>query len=906
MLAIRSAASVHSRLVSKRALRTSPTCSWRGAHLAAQRYVSPDFKAIERKWLNRWAQRPPARAASLGKYYVLAMFPYPSGNLHMGHVRVYTISDTLARFRRMLGHEVIHPMGWDAFGLPAENAALERQASPEAWTAANVAAMRRQFQQLHVSIDWDREINTSHPAYYRWTQHLVQRLFQRGLLYRKAASVNWDPIDKTVLANEQVDAQGRSWRSGALVEKRSLTQWYVRITHYAEALLNDLEGLKGWPERVKTMQANWIGKSQGFTFRFPVADRHIEAFTSRPETVVGATYLAVSRDHPILKEVPAGFASEVEHFLNGKPTVELPGKRSFAWLRVDTGLVAINPFTGVRMPIYVADYVLSGYGTGAVMGVPAHDERDYAFAMSNPNLRFFSRVIDDPSGEVALPYLGGGQMSASLPHAWVGMSNTAAAEAIVKHASEHKLGHPTVQYRLKDWLISRQRYWGAPMPFIHCQACGVVPVPESDLPVRLPPPHAIKFSGHDGSPLASVDDFVRVECPKCCGEAKRDTDTMDTFVDSSWYYLRFLDPTNVTSLVDAAKVADMPVDVYVGGVEHAILHLLYARFIAKFLGEEFPNAAFTAQRCEPFRRLLTQGMVQSKTYRTATSGLCVRPDLVTLDETSRPVHSETGEPLTVTYEKMSKSKANGVDPKAIVDYFGVDATRLYILNKAPPEDSLEWDDQAIIGMQRFLSKLHKLASQHKVRPTQLKVEEMCPQQRHLYCFTHQTIADVTYALESDFKLNVAVSHLIKHLNLLKEYEATLASCPVYSHGVSVLIQLLAPMAPTSAEEFWELIHPTPPPSVLAQPWPRVDVAALTPHLVTCVVQVNGRRRFTLTLNRSKFPPAASGPKALTDHIREAALSDPAAPHHLPVHDRGLIRKVYALSSGKLVNFVVAE
>lgn len=897
MLAIKSVMPFRLKLLLKHASTSSLCYQGRWKHTAVQRFTLPDFKAIERKWCDRWHKQPSLGTGHLGKYYVLAMFPYPSGSLHMGHVRVYTIADTLARFRRMLGHEVIHPMGWDAFGLPAENAALERQVSPEAWTAANVASMKRQLQELHASIDWGREINTSHPAYYRWTQHLLLRLYQRGLLYRKEASVNWDPVDKTVLANEQVDAKGRSWRSGAQVEKRSLTQWYVRITHYAEALLNDLQGLKGWPERVKTMQANWIGRSEGFIFRFPMANGHIEAFTSRPETVVGATYLAVSRDHPVLKEVPSSSASKVDHFVKSKPTADLPG--------VDTGLVAINPFTGARMPIYVADYVLSSYGTGAVMGVPAHDERDYAFTMNNPNLRLFQRVIDHPSGETTLPYTGDGQMSASLDHAWVGMSNAAAADAIVKHAVGRKLGYPTVQYRLKDWLISRQRYWGAPMPFIHCAACGVVPVPESDLPVCLPPSHAIKFAGHDGSPLASVDDFVNVPCPKCSKWAKRDTDTMDTFVDSSWYYLRFLDPANPKCLVESTKLANMPVDVYVGGVEHAILHLLYARFISKFLGEEFPNAAFTAQRCEPFKRLLTQGMVQAKTYRTSTLGQCVRPELVALDATSRPMHSETRESLLVTYEKMSKSKYNGVDPKAIMDYFGVDATRLYILNKAPPEDNLDWDDQAIIGMQRFLCKLHKLASQHKVSPSQLKVEGMCTQQRHLYTLVNQTIADVTYALESDFKLNVAVSYLIKLLNQLKDYESTLSSYPVYSHGLSTLVQLLAPMAPSSAEEFWELIHPLPPSSVLTQPWPRVDPTALTHQQLTCVVQVNGKRRFNLNLNRSMFPQDPSDPQALQVYIREAALSDPAAAHHLPIHDRSLIKKVYVLGSGKLANFVVA-
>ncbi|KAJ9048157.1 Leucyl-tRNA synthetase, mitochondrial [Entomophthora muscae] len=724
-------------------------------------------------------------------------------------------------------------------------------------------------------------------------------LFKRGLLYRKQGEVNWDPVDKTVLANEQVDAQGRSWRSGALVERRSLTQWYMRITEYAEPLLNDLEGLSGWPERVKTMQANWIGKSQGFTFAFSLAegDGQIQAFTSRPETVVGATYLAVSKDHPILTRVSPQFASKVQSFAAKKQIEKHSG--------VDTGLVAINPVTGARMPIYVADYVLADYGTGAVMGVPAHDVRDYGFAMERKDLRDFPRIVDDPSGNTELPYTGKGPMSAALQHEWVGLSNTAAAEAIIKFATERKFGHPVTQYRLRDWLISRQRYWGAPMPFIHCDTCGVVPVPESHLPVRLPPAHTIKLTGHEGSPLASVEDFVQTTCPNCSGKAKRDTDTMDTFVDSSWYFLRFLDPTNLTSPVAVEKMAKMPVDLYVGGVEHAILHLLYARFISKVLSEEFPNAAFSAQKAEPFKRLLTQGMVQGKTFKSSTTGVFVRPNLVNLKDPAKPVHLQTGEPLSISFEKMSKSKYNGVDPKATTDKFGVDATRLYVLFKAPPEDSLEWDDQSVVGMQRFLAKIHKAASQHKPNLSEINLPEMCDRQRSLYRFIHQTINDVTCALESDFKLNSAVSHLIKLLNRLTD-EHHLSRYPVYHHGLATLIKLLAPMAPTSSEEFWELIHPSSPPSVLSEQWPKVDPLALKDDNVLCVVQVNGKRRFNITLDKSKFPPSASQPQAFHDFVKAAVLSEPTATKYLPVHDTNLIKRVFVLDSGKLVNFVVAS
>ncbi|KAJ2302760.1 Leucyl-tRNA synthetase, mitochondrial, partial [Coemansia sp. RSA 2706] len=715
-----------------------------------------DSAGIEAKWKARWAEikvqrqrqqqdQAPLSAEDIEQlFYVLVMFPYPSGVLHMGHVRVYTISDMLSRFHKMNGQRVVHPMGWDAFGLPAENAAIERGIAPDEWTRSNIAVMKDQLSRILADFDWDRELATCDPAYYKWTQHIFLQLLKHDMVYRKEAVVNWDPIDQTVLANEQVDKDGRSWRSGAVVEQRKLKQWFARITDYAQELLDDLETLD-WPEHVKSMQANWIGRSEGaeleFVLDMPVSSNQhqsIPVFTSRPDTLFGVSYLAIAPDHPLVSKeyLPAQCADAVlqcaQELINRQSGGGDRSQRTKAG--VFTGLYARHPLdTNRRVPVYVADYVLSEYGTGAVMGVPAHDTRDYEFCQANA-VPVHPPVIEPGStdtGDDSAVFTGLGVLR-NIPEngAFGGMSSKDAHLAIVAAAATRGLGKAVVNYRLRDWLLSRQRYWGAPVPVIHCQSCGAVPVPESDLPVELPAD--VVLSGRGGSPLAHATDWLNCECPKCRQPAKRDTDTLDTFVDSSWYFLRYADPHNsALPFGSLAASAAMPVDIYIGGVEHAILHLLYSRFISKFLWKtgrygskalerdllvsaEVKAAvarkeAAGARNGEPFKRLLTQGMVHGLTYKEPSTGRFLKPDEVqTAAKGTLPRIIATGETPTVSYEKMSKSKYNGVDPCETVAAYGADVTRLHMLYLAPPQDVLEWDTQSIVGMQRWVGRIGRL------------------------------------------------------------------------------------------------------------------------------------------------------------------------------------------------------
>ena len=574
---------------------------------------------IEEKWQQIWAEvgldQTPTGSGQ-PKFYALSMFPYPSGSLHMGHVRNYTITDVIARCKRMQGYRVLHPMGWDAFGLPAENAAIDRGIPPAEWTYQNVAQMRQQLQRLGLSIDWSREVTTCSPDYYHWTQWIFLQFLRAGLAYQREAAVNWDPIDQTVLANEQVDNEGRSWRSGAKVERKLLRQWFLKITDYAEQLLQDLDQLSGWPERVKLMQANWIGKSVGAYLEFPIVglDERIGVYTTRPDTVYGVTYVVLAPEHPLTRRVTTTEQQEaVEEFIKEvssqselERTAEDKPKRG-----VPTGGKAINPFTEEEIPIWIADYVLYEYGTGAVMGVPAHDTRDFKFAREKqlPIKAVIAPDSSHPNSELlSEAYTESGIVINS--GSFDGMVSTAAKAAIIEYAEKHGLGKARVQYRLRDWLISRQRYWGAPIPVIHCPNCGTVPVPDADLPVKLP--EDVAFSGRGPSPLAQLGDWVNVACPTCGKPAKRETDTMDTFIDSSWYFLRYPDANNDQQVFDPARTNDwMPVDQYVGGIEHAILHLLYSRFFTKVLRDRG-----LLNFDEPFQRLLTQGMVQGITYKT--------------------------------------------------------------------------------------------------------------------------------------------------------------------------------------------------------------------------------------------------------------------------------------------------
>lgn len=658
------------------------------------------------------------------KKYILPMFPYPSGDLHLGHLRVYTISDVLARFHRMQGFDVMHPIGWDAFGLPAENAAIERGIDPATWTKQNIERMKSQLEKMNGQWDWDKEFATSDPSFYKHTQQLFLLLHQAGLAYQAESLVNYDPVDKTVLANEQVDANGCSWRSGAKVEQKLLKQWFFKITHFRQELLDGLKELEkggAWSERVLAMQKNWLGKSTGAKIKFPVVaydqqtHSDIEVFTTRPDTIFGVQYIALASTHPIVQSL-AKTDVELQAFLDTIPALPSDSKIGYLLPHVR----ALNPLayeestpdpTKASLPIYVAPYVLGDYGDGAVMGVPGHDTRDHGFWKHNqyddPVRMVISQSPDESTSALKnAPYVHHGHLTKhSGPYA--GLSTAQAMKKIVTLLHAKGLGSAAVTWRLRDWLVSRQRYWGTPIPIIHCKSCGPVPVPEDELPVKLPPVEDHWGNGKTGNPLDHAHDWVNTKCPKCGGAAKRDTDTMDTFVDSSWYFMRFPDAHNKQFLFSPeAANANLPVDIYIGGVEHAILHLLYARFISKFLSTTpyWPKGSKHAG--EPFKKILTQGMVHGKTYSDPSNGRFLKPDEVDLSNVSQPRVVSTGERANVSFEKMSKSKYNGVDPGTCMEKYGADATRAHILFQAPVSEVLEWDEAKIAGVTRWLNRLN--------------------------------------------------------------------------------------------------------------------------------------------------------------------------------------------------------
>ncbi|KAJ2776760.1 Leucyl-tRNA synthetase, mitochondrial [Coemansia interrupta] len=870
-------------------------------------------------------------------FYVLVMFPYPSGILHMGHVRVYTISDTLARFQRMRGRKVVHPMGWDAFGLPAENAAIERGIAPEKWTRDNIRVMKEQLKSILADFDWEREVATCDADYYKWTQHLFLQLMKHGMVYRAEAEVNWDPVDQTVLANEQVDAQGRSWRSGAVVEKRRLKQWFARITAYAEDLLQDLDALQ-WPAHVKAMQSNWIGRSEGVELKFGLDGGDVTVFTTRADTVFGASYIAVSCDHPLIcrEHLPDDHADEV---LRVAHEINEAAAKGGASASVDQGISAMGVFTGLyathpldptrRVPIWVASYVIPGYGTGAVMGVPAHDARDRDFS-AKYGIEGSEAVVGDSADSTGAEFRAepGILLRSRANGRFGGLSSAEAISAIADAANADGKGKKVVKYRLRDWLLSRQRYWGAPVPVIHCQSCGVVPVPEKDLPVRLP--ENVELSGRGGSPLASDEKWVQCRCPKCSGPARRDTDTLDTFVDSSWYFLRYLDAQNTSKPFDAAKAsAAMPVDVYVGGVEHAILHLLYSRFISKFLwrtgayGSQhaFDNKSILeavkrrehgAPNGEPFKRLLTQGMVHGLTYKDPKSGHFLRPEEVDLTG-PYPVVRATGEQPTKSYEKMSKSKYNGVDPTAAVASYGADATRLHMLYLAPPQDVLEWDTQSIVGMQRWINRLGRLVDTACETPpigsladAACKRAQWSREASETYRQANIAIQRATEALNSSFAFNSAIAALIE----LSNYLATVndRSHPTFAHALLALIRMLSPMAPSVGEELWETVAKNGYTSafstgsdatdtVFKTEWPTLDESALKPRSTTIVVQVNGKVRYKLEDMDVDLDKAA---------LVEIATSHPNAKKWLYNSDSGELKNIIKMIHvpNRLLNLIV--
>ncbi len=843
---------------------------------------------IEKQWQKSWADQKLHETPtdnSKPKFYALSMFPYPSGNLHMGHVRVYTIVDVVARHKRMQGYRVLNPMGWDAFGLPAENAAIERNIPPATWTYANIDQMRDQLKDLGISFDWEKEVTTCSPNYYQWTQWLFLQFLQMGLAYQKEALVNWDPIDQTVLANEQVDSEGKSWRSGAKVERKLLRQWFFKITDYAEQLLQDLDQLSGWPERVRLMQANWIGKSVGAHVTFTtVAGDDLPVFTTRPDTLWGATFMVISPEHPLVEKLTtpaqakaikayqaeAAGKSEMDRTAEGR-------EKTGVW----TGGYAINPVNGEKIPVWIADYVLVDYGTGAIMAVPAHDQRDFEFAKTfNLPIKPVVQPIDKPlsADTMTAAYAGEGVMVNSGPLDGVpaGKGKGKSVEAAIAHLETTQKGKGTSNYRLRDWLISRQRYWGCPIPIVHCPSCGVVPVPDADLPVKLP--DNVEFSGK-GSPLAKLEDWVNVPCPTCGTPAKRETDTMDTFMCSSWYFMRYPDAQNTGAAFDPAIAKDwMPVDQYVGGIEHAILHLLYSRFFTKVMRDR------GLLNCdEPFKRLLTQGMVQGKTYKNPKTERYVIPQ--NIKDLVNPIDPDTGDALEIVYEKMSKSKHNGTAPGEVISKYGADTARMNILFKAPPEKDLEWDDADVEGQFRFLNRVWRLVTESPASSS-ASTKPLTKEEKDLRRAIHTAIKEVSEDLQDEYQFNTAISELMKLSNALSD--SGLKQSRVFAEGIQTLITLLAPFAPHIAEELWHQIGHAD--SVHQQSWPTLDSDALISDELTLVIQVMGKTRGTVQV------PASATREELETYARDSEIGQ----RYL----EGQTVKKAIVVPGKLVNFVL--
>ncbi len=819
------------------------------------------FAEIERKWQKKWAEEKTYRVeedSDKPKYYCLEMFPYPSGNLHMGHVRNYSIGDVVARFKRMHGYNVLHPIGWDSFGLPAENAAIKHNTPPARWTRENIANMRRQLHAMGLSYDWDREVTTCLPEYYKWTQWFFLQFYKQGLAYKKNATVNWCPGCQTVLANEQV-VDGKCERCDSPVEKKSLEQWFFKITDYADRLLQDLDQLSGWPNKVRVMQENWIGRSEGAILRFAVQGREesIEVFTTRPDTVYGVSYMVLAPEHPLVEKLIAGtereaavraFIREVQQMSEVERTSTELEKKGIA-----TGAYAVNPADGRAVPILVGNYVIYEYGTGAVMGVPAHDARDFAFAKKYglPIL-----VVVRPEGEessaetMTEAYTEEGRMVHSGPYD--GMRSEDARRAIVEDLAKKGLGEKKVNFRLRDWLISRQRFWGAPIPIVYCEHCGTVPVPEDQLPVLLP--QDVDFKPNGESPLKYMEEFVNTTCPVCGRPARRESDTMDTFVCSSWYFLRYTDAHNDRAPFSKEK-ADywMNVDQYIGGVEHAILHLLYARFFTKVLYD-----MGLVSVSEPFQNLLTQGMV--------------------LKEGS----------------KMSKSKGNIVSPEAIIGRYGADTARLFILFAAPPERDLEWNDQAVEGCYRFLNRVWRLVydfvqTTGGVPQAYARTEELTAEDKKLRRLVHNTIRRVTEDAGSRFSFNTAISAIMELVNGMYQYrDLPERNVGVLAEAMDTLALLLAPFVPHVAEELWQGLGHTG--SVHRQQWPEVDEDALRAEEVTIILQINGKVRDRVEM------PAGCG----REEMEQAALASPKIADYLAGK---AVRKIITVP-GKLVNIVV--
>ena len=843
---------------------------------------------IESFWQARWAAEQPYKASEeqgRPKYYLLEMFPYPSGRIHMGHVRNYSIGDVVARFKRLQGFNVLHPMGWDAFGMPAENAAIQHGTHPAIWTRENIANMRTQLKRMGLSYDWSRELATCDPEYYRWEQLIFLKMLEKGLAYKKSAAVNWCPQCETVLANEQVE-DDCCWRCDKRVEQKELDQWFFRITAYAEELLDWTHKLPGWPESVLTMQRNWIGKSVGceIDFRIDGGNEKIRVFTTRPDTLYGATFMSLAPEHPLALTLTCPEQrDQVEAFIRKVQKVDHIQRSSEDYEKegVFTGSYCVNPVTGEKMPVYLANFVLMGYGTGAVMAVPAHDQRDFEFARK---YHLPMRVVIQPAGEILKvdnldsAWEGPGRMVAS--GACDGLDNEEGKLRVTESLESEALGKRTINYRLRDWLVSRQRYWGTPIPVVYCDACGVVPVPESELPIQLPT--AIEFTGEGGSPLAGLASFVKTVCPGCGQPARRETDTFDTFVESSWYFLRYASPHFDQSPVDRPAVDYwLPVDQYIGGVEHAVLHLLYARFWTKVM-RDLGMVGID----EPFENLLTQGMVCKETRACPEHGW-LYPEEVLEGRCSRC----EAEVITGRNEKMSKSKKNVIDPDGLINRYGADTARLFTLFASPPEKDLEWNDQGVDGCYRFLNRVWRLVYENLdlVRGTgPLDCSSLEDPARDLRRSVHRTIKKVTEDIDGSFHFNTAIAAVMELLNAISSF-ADKESCPgVIKEALETVVRLLSPFVPHVCEELWHhLGHKE---SIETLGWPSWDETALVADTQLIVVQVNGKVRGKVTV------PA----DADSLMVEKAAVSDANVERFI---DGKKIRKVIVVP-GRLVNIVV--
>lgn len=812
--------------------------------------------AAQRLWMERNCFQT-TEDVNKEKFYCLSMFLYPSGQLHMGHVRNYTIGDVISRYQRMLGKNVMQPIGWDAFGLPAENAALQKKIPPAEWTYKNIEYTRTQLMRLGFAYDWSREFATCDPTYYKWEQWFFLQLYKKGLVYKKNAEVNWDPVDQTVLANEQV-TDGRGWRSGALVERREISQWFFKITAYAEELLDCLDKLPHWPEQVKTMQRNWIGRSEGVDVHFPLSDSndHLTIFTTRPDTLAGVTYIALAPQHPLAKKM-AEKNSTLQQFLDECKNIKV-AEAELATLEkrgVPTGITALHPITGKTVPVWVANFVVMDYGSGAVMAVPAHDQRDFEFAQQyqlpikqvikpadNTAWDFSKRALTQPG-----TLIDSGEFT--------GLDSASACKTIIDYLEKKKLGTRKINYRLRDWSVSRQRYWGTPIPIINCTTCGVVPVPEKDLPVILP--ENVRFEGVS-SPIKSMPEFYKTICPSCGKPAERETDTFDTFFESSWYYARFACKDQDKSMLDARANYWVPVDQYIGGIEHAVMHLLYARFIHKAMRDEG-----LLNSDEPFTRLLTQGMVLNQGV------------------------------------KMSKSKGNTVDPQPLIERYGADTARLFSMFAAPPEQSMEWSDSGVEGAYRFLKRLWAFAYENQeiiIREnTNIKseknletvLEEADPKQRETIRQIYEVLDQVRFDYER-LQFNTVVSGCMKLFNLLAKVETKGHSHSYIIHsGFSILLRLLAPIAPHVTHQLWQDLHYAG--MLISAPWPKISSVAFKVEQIEMVVQINGKLRTRVTV------PTDADKKT----IENIATQD--AKVQLTISDK-IIKKIITVPK-KLINIV---